>query len=263
MDTKVCVNNIYHLCDKKGIKVKDIETEAKVSVGYLSRVKNDTNPRIPLELAIAASKLLKVSIDALCYHDFKKLTKSEEYVANFLEQLKQRTVDGVDADWKVLRKVDLDAKHPYWSEQESEWRSNDPLFKVVSADTMRYDSKFWTDGELIENIGYKEAWIGGDCYAIKLPGYSNTLKLMKVEYGPMIDDETILDEGYELYLLQGGTLKPLCVGMYKSDSKFYEALKLLYEAIVESTGRVRLDKEAKNILEAFLTGQDLNDECPF
>ena len=82
--------NISVLAKWYGFKIKEIEDEAGVSQGYISRLSNsngkDSNPII--DLLMVASEKFRVTIDSLVNVDFKKLAKTEKRDI-------QRFLDGV------------------------------------------------------------------------------------------------------------------------------------------------------------------------
>jgi len=72
--------NITALAKWYGFRIKDIEAEAGVSPGYLSRMANknsqDSNPII--DLLMLASRKFHVSVDSLMSMDFKKMANQEK-----------------------------------------------------------------------------------------------------------------------------------------------------------------------------------------
>ena len=77
------VNNIYHLCEMKSIKIGDMERKIGVRIGYFSRKKKSQSTVGLLEL-YEATELLGVSLDEITnknmYKDFAKEKLKKELV---------------------------------------------------------------------------------------------------------------------------------------------------------------------------------------
>lgn len=80
INKKLIGENINALAKYYGFKIKDIEKEANVSTGYLSRITGskgaESSPII--DLLLVASQKFHVSIDSLVSMDFKKLADPEK-----------------------------------------------------------------------------------------------------------------------------------------------------------------------------------------
>ena len=89
--------NINALAKYYGFKIKDLEDEAGVSQGYISRLSNknskDSNPVI--DLLMMASEKFRVTIDSLVYLDFAKITDPAKMkIQTFLEAVLSLTDKG-------------------------------------------------------------------------------------------------------------------------------------------------------------------------
>ena len=63
-DKSKCLGNIYHLVKERGLKIGDLEDQAGVSIGYLSRLNKDDNKSTPgIEFLLAVAQVLNVSLD--------------------------------------------------------------------------------------------------------------------------------------------------------------------------------------------------------
>lgn len=76
IDKRIIGDNIYFLAKYYGFSIKDIEEEAGVSQGYISRLrkKNSSDSNSVVDLLITASEKFHVSIDSLFSLDFEKIT---------------------------------------------------------------------------------------------------------------------------------------------------------------------------------------------
>lgn len=71
---KVIIDNILFLANKKGISKSDLEKEAGISAGYISRLSRPENTTVPnVEVLLAFSKKLGVTVDYLVNPDRKSV----------------------------------------------------------------------------------------------------------------------------------------------------------------------------------------------
>ena len=87
------MKNIKALMTKTGVKIGQIEHEAQVSPGYLSRISKEGNTSDPsLEFAITAADLLDVSVDYLLNGDAEAMTETDNYLAKFFTKVLNDTI---------------------------------------------------------------------------------------------------------------------------------------------------------------------------
>ena len=106
------------------MKIGQIEKEAGIRLGYMSRLEKEGNTAEPsMEFIVTAAKLLKVSVDTLVTVDLTGLTPHEHYIVKFFDKLKADTLAD-KLDWKrekaqVLNNLDPDINgftgHPLFS----------------------------------------------------------------------------------------------------------------------------------------------------
>ena len=83
-----CIANLYALAKKKGIKIKDLEVSCGVSVGYLSRLRQDKKSPLPgTEFLLRAAVLLDTTVDSLLYFDFQLASDTDQYLYSFISRL--------------------------------------------------------------------------------------------------------------------------------------------------------------------------------
>ena len=71
------------------MKIGQIEKEAGIRLGYMSRLEKEGNTAEPsMEFIVTAAKLLKVCIDTLISVDLTGLTPTEQYIVSFFDKLK-------------------------------------------------------------------------------------------------------------------------------------------------------------------------------
>lgn len=90
----LCFSNIRELLRQNpDVKIGQIEKEAGIRLGYMSRLEKDGNTSEPsMEFVVTAAKLLKVSVDTLISVDLTGLTPTEQYITSFFDKLKEDTL---------------------------------------------------------------------------------------------------------------------------------------------------------------------------
>lgn len=88
------VNNIYHLCKLKNIKIGDLEKKIGVRIGYFSRKKKSYSTIGIFEL-IETTEILEICLDEIINVDYKeqylKIELQEE-----LEEIEKRKQEIID-----------------------------------------------------------------------------------------------------------------------------------------------------------------------
>ena len=203
-DKRRCMSAIYAIAKEKGVKIGDLEKEAGVSTGYLSKLNKEENTSSPsIELLVAAARLLGVTIDMLIYSEYEDMSPNEKYVLKFLDRLINQTLSG-ELQWeketkKQLLNVNCDymgneayAEHPLL--EASETPVGDGQYRLDAY----YNSRFYPDGDTL---------IAGDGFHAVLAPSDAELYIMKVE-----NEESHMEIGYdqfEVYLVNKGSVKPL------------------------------------------------------
>ena len=90
------LQNIRFLALQKGVKIGELESEAGVSVGYISRMLKveDSGSASLMDLAILASDKFGVSLNALAQTDLSEMLPNELYLAKFFSRLEKKTTVG-------------------------------------------------------------------------------------------------------------------------------------------------------------------------
>ena len=101
--------NVFALAEEKGETSVDVDAAAGVSRGYFSRLRNAIKNNIPsVEVIAAVSNYLHVPMDTLVAVQTGGMTKEEDMMETFLEQLIADTREGRQA-WHPMADQDLDA----------------------------------------------------------------------------------------------------------------------------------------------------------
>jgi len=249
-EKKTCIDNIYFLSKKKGVKIGDIEARANVSAGYISRLgKEDNKTPLSLEIILAASELLSVSIESLLSFRFDSIISTQEYLLTFIEKLI------TDTEQSKLRWDCETANYLKTLEPDINGEVAHPLFKYIET---------WTPGETdypdkIDRPNFASRSFGsttliaGNCFNLRMKNYS-TLYIMKV----VNDDGRINSkEVIEIWLhLSGGINRYLCDN---SDVVLKKPIDGLYEVLQEDSKHPKMEEDVKYVINAFMKGV-LNDE---
>ena len=173
----LCFSNIRELLRQKpNVKIGQIEKEAGIRLGYMSRLEKEGNTSEPsMEFIVTAAKLLKVSIDTLISVDLTGLTPTEQYIISFFDKLKADTLQD-RLDWNResafnLNRIEYDYNgniyHPLFTEEtfyeETECEYPEEVTRIV------FSSK--TFGP--------HTCINGDCFNLRLKN-GTTLYLMDI-----------------------------------------------------------------------------------
>ncbi len=174
----LCFSNIRELLRQNSdVKIGQIEKEAGIRLGYMSRLEKEGNTAEPsMEFIVTAAKLLKVSIDTLITVDLTGLTPTEQYIVSFFDKLKADTLKD-KLDWNRetafnLNRMEADINgwvyHPLFAEEtfyeETECEYPEEVTRIV------FNSK--TFGP--------HTYICGDCFNLRLKN-GTTLYLMDIE----------------------------------------------------------------------------------
>jgi transcriptional regulator with XRE-family HTH domain len=266
-DKKRCISNIYFLAKDQGKKIGDIENKAGVSAGYISRINKDDNNTNPgIEFLTSVADELGVSLDALISDEFEALSPTQTYLVNFLERLIKLT-QSHEIKWNRESERELDRVS-----MDEEGEPDHPLYALAwGADEPEYCSRFFTGADFSQ---CDDRYIPvGDGYNFSV-GDDASVYLMKVRrdlYDPEIEFD--VEPFYELYLVQGKKVEPLCCSTRPVGAPYATLLPKLYQNVADSYGKVDINQNAKDIIDAFMSRteskpfldideQDI-DELPF
>ena len=239
-DKTLLGKNIRFLANKKGIKVGDIENEAKVSTGYLSRLANEDNKNnFPImDLLFLISKKFDVSVNTLLTVDFSNLTPNEILLSHFFDKLSKDTQNN-KLVWELESKAKL---------EECKQKGGHPLF--FATEPRDPDTDFY-----YHSTYDSSATVAGDCYKVIVGN--------KWLYLMCVNKPNDFIDGYELYFIssnyQGYTnIEPICKAYSESD--LYNQIISLRNEAAESSRHVKLSESVRNSINEYLTQDDI-DSC--
>lgn len=254
-DKKRCMSAIYAIAKEKGVKIGDLEKEANVSTGYLSKLNKEENTSSPsIELLLAVARVLGVTIDMLIYSEYEGLSSNERYMLKFLDKLINDTLSG-ELQWeketkKQLLSVNCDymgneayAEHPLF--EASETLVGDGQYRLDAY----YYSRFFPEGDTL---------IAGDGFHAVLSPADAELYIMKVD-----NEEANMEIGYdqfEVYLVNRGGVKPLGCSDFVC-GEISRQIQNLYKVIVDADSNLGINDEVKGIIDLYM--MDGDEELPF
>ena len=243
-DKYKCFQNIRKLMREKNVKLGQIESEAGVRTGYMSRLEKSDNDSEPgILFLVAAADLLGVTMDELIFSDPNELTEDERYVNEFLHDL-IRDTDSHDLRWvkeneKILNNVYFlpnrnIPEHPLLSEDDNQI-DDDGMPMLV-----HYISPFYRES----NIRVKS------CYSTSLPDTESEVFL--VWCGVAEDDKEIPEsEFYEVYVTDEEDIaNPIC-NTLKSASTISATMNSLFKLASSDAANVHINKNARSVIDAY------------
>ena len=96
----IMFDNISYMLKEVGKKIGELESEAGVSPGYISRTSKEGNTKPGIDFIMRAAESLNVSLDTLLRVDMTSLTPTEKYLTTFLQKLVKDTLED-KLDWQT------------------------------------------------------------------------------------------------------------------------------------------------------------------
>ena len=243
---EIMLNNIYYLLKEKSIKIGDFEEKSGVSVGYLSRLGKDEKSKPSLETVMKMAYYLRVSVDMLVTFDLTGLTATENYLINFFQKLKEKTMRS-EINWGKESAISLNQLTDTLSESV-----NHPMYEYVDiAEGQNSGSTQTVRKAIFKSHNYDiQTRISDDCYnCVFSDNYS--LYIMSVQGAGKFDANVL-----EAWVITPSWDKEfLCSS---SGNPFLGAtMRELYMAIAESMKHPKLNFYIKDAIDGFM------NEIPF
>lgn len=270
-DKQVLFRNVRYLLKQKendGVRLGQIERDADLKPGYMSRLeKPDNNTEPSMNFIITAARALNVSMDLLVEVDMEAITPSEKYALDFIDKLKNDTLGG-KLDWNVeyqgeLNRLEEDNNDEVWH----------PLFSYL---TFYRQSEVEYPDQVTEVVFPSHSfdtntYIHDDCYNIRLKNGARlyVMNISKAVYNTREGDEALAIElwmsmppatQYEVY----GDARYICSS--KDEGPVGESVKELYSVIKQFMKHPKYKADVANIIDAFMADDftdDDDDPIPF
>lgn len=249
---QLMLDNISFLLQELGKKIGELESDAGVSPGYISRISKEGNTKPGIEFIIKAANSLNISINTLLNVDLTEMTPNERYLMSFLEKLNKDTIDD-KLDWnresaERLNRVEVDrdfnTDHPLLSYEtfyeEGEDDYPDRVSRVV----------------FVSNAFDCTTFINGDCFNLRLKNGS-TLYFMNISKSVhKVNDQDAFAKEIWMYT-PGMGVNYLCSN--RDASPLAALVDDLYTTISERMKHPRIKRELQYVIDAFMN-DDVSDD---
>ena len=256
---KAIVDNIQYLAKKEQISNAELEKDANISAGYISRLSRVGNTTIPnVEVLLSFSKKLGVTLDYLVTPRLKESSENETILLKFIDKVIDNTVAG-NLEWIAESPEELKRKN---SVDSNTGETEHPLFKLVQTPPPWPTDYPEYEGVYLSYFGDQcVSTFKGDCYHVELPMFTQrpTLYLMNIETYSLTttDNDTVYDQEidcFELCLFADG-VEPLCRTDLASN-EIEDAVKKLYYSIKRELESNKMSKNAIRILKSYINDDD-------
>lgn len=242
-----CIETIYSLAKTKGLKIGELEEKAGVSKGYLARInKEGSTANPPIEVIVSIADQLDVSVDYLIAADMNTLSDSEQFVIDFANKLKKKTLD-MKMEWISESNNVLNA--------ENNIEVDNPLVTVEKNYTPEFDQMYDCHVYRSRFYGQGEVIVVDNCYHAELKLGNPRVYINKVRYRIYKDDKDtygeMSDDVIEIYIVKGSEINPVC-STYYVKPEIKEAVESLYEVVSSAMSRIGLSRSTKDIMRQFI-----------
>lgn len=250
----LCFSNIRELLKENSkVKIGQIEKEAGIRLGYMSRLEKEDNKAEPsMEFIVTAAKLLNVSVDTLISFDLAGLSSTEKYLVNFIEKLKTDTI-AEKLNWVVESKYELNkcetdingnCLHPLFSLEEF-YRQTDCEYPEQATEYVYVSKSFGPN-----------TCINDDCFKLRLKNGSIFYLMDIVKDVHRTNDKSAYVKEAVMYVPGG---KSQVLATTKDEYPIGDLLNNLYDIVKENMKHPKVNKDAMYAIDAFMN-DDLSDD---
>ena len=238
------IDNVYSLARARQIKIGEMETQAGVSPGYFSRLRQGEKNAAPgADFLLALAEALGVSVDTLLSFDLNEATEAETALHRYMEKLTRET-DGRKISWR---------EDPYGYLENPlmnpDGTTPHPLFETLPDDAGQESPLYYAS---IFRPGLKTL-VPVATYGCVFPG-GRTLYVVEVWNDG--DDPASPGDWTEIELLMTGPGKydrvPFCHTDHDHPSRLDEEMKRLLNAAKDSATHPYLTEEARELINVYL-----------
>lgn len=249
---KLMLDNISFLLKEFGKKIGELEAEAGVSPGYISRATKEGGTKPGIDFIINVAEALNTSIDTLIGVDLSALTPTERYLISFMEKLKRDTIED-KLDWvrdsaDSLNRMDTDCNgyvaHPLFSletfYEKSECEYPEEVTRVV----------------FTSNAFDVHTSIADDCFTLRL---KNGAFLYLMNFCKSVYHASDTDAfGIEIWMYKSDVGAQFMCGN-RDNSPLAALVDDLYATVKESSKHPKIKKGLQSAIDAFML-DDLEDD---
>ena len=250
---QIMLNNISFLLNKFDKRIGELETEAGVSAGYISRITKEEKMKPGIEFILKVAESLDISIDTLLNIELSELTPTERYLVSFLEKLNKDTLDD-KLDWDIESVDDLERLEP-------------DINGIVGHRMMSYETFYEKSmseyPEEVSRVVFRSKSFGcrtaivGDSFNLRLKNESYLYIMNISESVHNINDPEAFAKEIWMYTSEKGA-SYLCGN--KSTSILAELVENLYSTLSERMKYPRIKNELKYIIDSFMDDDMSDDE---
>ena len=256
---QLMLDNISFMLREFGKKIGELEAEAGVSPGYISRTSKDDKAKPGIDFIVKVAEALNTSVDTLLNIDLAGLTPTERYLISFIEKLKRDTaedkLDWVRSSADSLNRMECDMNgyvdHPLFSYErfmeEGEGDYPDEVERVVFT-SHAFDV---------------HTYITGDCFSLRL---KNGAILYLMDFSKSV----FRTNDPDAYAREIWMYKPQVGAQYMCSNRDSSPLAALvddlYAVVKEFSKHPKIKRGLQEAIDAFMR-DDLEDdddgELPF
>lgn len=248
----IMFNNITFMLKERGKKIGELESEAGVSPGYISRTSKEGNTKPGIDFIMKAAEALNVSVDTLLRVDMSRLTPTERYLLTFLEKLAKDTLDD-KLDWQTETDVYLNERlYP-----ENMGGREHPLFELdtyCEVDKEGYPNALTRLVFFSRTYG-RDTFIAGDCYNLRMKN-GTILYIMNIRKRECSTREPKVPV-IEIWMCPRRSKKQFLCSTTDTE-EIAGLVEKLHAVVSEIAQRPKVNKDIKNVIEAFLN-DDMED----
>ena len=253
---QLMLDNISFLLKEFGKKIGELEADAGVSTGYISRISKEDNTKPGIEFIMKVANSLNISMDTLLNANLAEMTPTERYLLSFLEKLSKNTLDD-KLDWN---RESADRLNRAETDQNGY-----PLHPLLSQETFYEESGSEYPDEVSRIVFVSKTFdcrtaIHGDCFNLRLKNES-LLYLMNISKSVYkINDPDAFAKEIWMYAPDAGA-HFLCSN--RDTSPLAVLIDSLYTTVSERMKHPRIKQELKIIIDAFLKDDESDDDEEF
>ena len=242
------LNNISFMLKEFGKKIGELENEAGVSPGYLSRTAKDASAKPGIDFIIKAAEALNVSVDTLLNTELTELSPTELYLISFFDKLKRDTITG-KLEWTIER-ADALNNMPVNDENTTEPWVSHPMFSYETF----YEGTSCEYPEQVSRPVFKSqafdvhTYIVGNCYNLRLKDHHYLYLMDFCKATNRVADEVYRKEVWMYNQLSGRQF--ICDNAQSSPLKNH--VEELFEILADYSKHPQIKKDVKSIIDAFM-----------
>lgn len=271
-DKKRLFENIDYLIRESGKKIGEVEKNAGVSPGYISRSSKDGGAKPGIDFIMNVAEELHVSVDTLLKGNLATLTPTERYLLGFIEKLNEDT-EAEKLDWEQEIGGNL-----FELKADSYGNTEHPLFHLEKYHVMNDNDEITPVQRVLfrSNSFGTDTYINGSCFHLEL-SKRNFLFIMNVSKTPFESNPEL--QALEAWMaVSSEETHFLCSN--KGNLDLARDLNRLYATLTENMKHPQVKKDVRNIIDEFMRkgiktasddesdnnnpfGVGFDDKCPF